>query len=38
MFPKLDYLFNIALVVCLAYIALVLGVALFRFAVILLGV
>ena len=38
MFPKLDYLFNIGLVVCLAYVGLVVGVALFRFAVILLGV
>ena len=32
MFPKLDYLFNIALVVCIAYIALIVFNALFRFA------
>jgi hypothetical protein len=38
MFPKLDYLFNIGLFACLAYLALVIANALFRFAVILLGV
>jgi hypothetical protein len=32
MFPRLDYLFNIALVASIAYIALVLFNALFRFA------
>ena len=33
MFPRLDYLFNIMLVACLAYTALVVFNALFRFAV-----
>lgn len=35
MFPKLDYLFNIALVCACAYIALILGVVLARFAIVL---
>jgi hypothetical protein len=38
MFPKLDYLFNIGLVVCLAYVFLFVCNAFFRFAVISLGV
>jgi hypothetical protein len=37
MFPKFDFLFNLGLVVCLAYLGLVIGNALFHFAVILLG-
>jgi len=37
MFPKFDYLFNIGLVVCLAYIALVIGNAIFKFALLLIG-
>jgi len=37
MFPKFDYLFNIGLVVCLAYLALVIGNAIFKFALLLIG-
>jgi hypothetical protein len=37
MFPKWDFLFNVGLVVCFAYIGLVLSVALFRFAILLIG-
>lgn len=33
MFPKLDYLFNIALVCSIAYIGMVLSFSLFRFAI-----
>jgi hypothetical protein len=38
MFPKFDFLFNFALYACLAYIGLVIGNALFHFAITLLGV
>jgi len=37
MFPKLDFLFNLGLVACFAYLGLVIGNALFHFAIILLG-
>jgi len=37
MFPKLDFLFNLGLVACFAYIGLVIGNALFNFALIILG-
>jgi hypothetical protein len=37
MFPKFDFLFNVGLVACLAYVGLVVAVALFRFAILLIG-
>jgi hypothetical protein len=37
MFPKYDFLFNVALYACLAYLGLVIGYALFRFALTLIG-
>jgi hypothetical protein len=37
MFPKFDFLFNFALYACLAYIGLVIGNALFHFAITFIG-
>jgi hypothetical protein len=37
MFPKLDYLFNLFLYASMAYIGLVVGNVLFRFAILLIG-